>query len=267
MIAIWSFARVGRLEPVWRKRRVGILLEISELIAADRHLYHVVTQDLAQSLRSSATVECRDLIDVAAILDPEIHAAIWRRPINNRIVDLLRRPECGFDTPSRFVGRIHDLDKERDLADLVPAAARAIDPTGAEDLVADVSLICEMFSELVCADEVMISLESPDNATCPRFHVDRVGIRMLVTYLGPGTELLPQGQVDRNWLGDAAHGLVDEESGLMLPGAEVQQVSAFDVVLLKGEAWPGAENFGAVHRSPDPHGQRRVLLRLSLIHI
>ena len=236
-----------------------------ELIAADRHLPDVVIKDLAQPLRSGATVECRNLVDITSILDPEVHVAIWRRPINNRIVDLLRRPECGFATPSRFVGRTLELDRERDLADLVPAVARAADPTGTEDLVADISSLCEMFSELVCADEVMISLESPDDATCPRFHVDRVGIRMLVTYLGPGTELLPQGQVDRNWLGDAGHGLVDEESGLMLPGAEVQQVSAFDVVLLKGEAWPGAENFGAVHRSPDPLGQRRVLLRVDML--
>ena len=232
---------------------------------ADRQHTHVVIQDLAQPLRTSSTVECRNLIDAAAILDPKVHVAIWRRPINNRIVDLLRRPECSFHTPSRFVGPTLELDPDRDAADLIPAVARDADPTGTADLVADIYSLCEMFAELVCADELMISLESPDDATCPRFHVDRVGIRMLVTYLGPGTELLSQDQVDRKWLGEAGHGLVDEESGLLLPGAQVQQVSAFDVVLLKGEAWPGAENFGAVHRSPDPLGQRRVLLRIDML--
>lgn len=225
----------------------------------------MVTQDLPRPLRSSATVECRSLVDLAAILDPEVHIAIWRRPSNERVLDLLQRPDCGFERPSRFVGRAADLDRERDLADFVPASARAADPAGAADLVADVASLCEIFTELVCADELMVSLESPDEATCPRFHVDRVGIRMLVTYLGPGTELLPHEQVDRRWLGDAGHGRADHETGLMLSGAEVQQVSPFDVVLLKGEAWPGAESFGAVHRSPDPSGQRRVLLRVDML--
>jgi hypothetical protein len=36
-------------------------------------------------------------------------------------------------------------------------------------------------------------------------------------------------------------------------------------VLLKGEAWPGAQDFGAVHRSPDPAGERRVLLRIDML--
>ncbi|MFK7742318.1 MAG: DUF1826 domain-containing protein [Planctomycetota bacterium] len=216
---------------------------------------------------SRAAVECDDLVDLAAILDPEVHVAIWRRPVESRIVDLLTRDDCGFGrySPSRFVGRSAGLDLKRDLMDLVPAGARAADPDGALALAEDVFGLCGMFSELLCADEVMVSLESPDDATCPRFHVDRVGIRMLVTYVGPGTEWLPDEHVDRRWLGSAGMDLPDDENGLMRPGAMVQQVSPFDVVLLKGEAWPGAEDFGAVHRSPDPTGQARVLLRVDML--
>ena len=98
-----------------------------------------------------------------------------------------------------------------------------------------------------------------------RFHVDRVGVRMLVTYTGPGTQWLPHEHVDRRWLGSAGQDRPDEENGLMKSGAEVQQVNPFDVVLLKGEAWPGAERFGAVHRSPDPLGEPRVLLRVDML--
>ena len=204
-------------------------------------------------------------MDVTAILDPKVHIAIWRRPVDPRIVDLLERDECEFGAPERFVGRRLDWNPDRDFANLLPAAARAVDPAGADALVQDVSGLCEMFAELVCADELMVSLESPDEATCPRFHVDRLGVRMLVTYLGSGTEWLSHEHVDRRWLGSPGHGRPDDQNGLMLPGAVVQQVAPFDVVLLKGEAWPGAEGFGAVHRSPDPAGQRRVLLRVDML--
>lgn len=210
-------------------------------------------------------IACREVADLAAILDPDVHIAIWRRPPDQRIVDLLERPGCTIGRHSRFVGHSAQLDPGRDLADLLPAAARAADPHGARALIDDVAGICEMFTELLCADELMVSLESPEEATCPRFHVDRVGVRMLVTYLGPGTELLANEHVDRSWLGHAGHGRSDARTGLMRPGAEIQQTAPFDVVLLKGEAWPGAEDFGAVHRSPDPRGRRRVILRVDML--
>ena len=223
------------------------------------------TQDLARPPRSTATVECRDLVDVAAILDPKVHIAIWRRPIDERITKLLSRKECSFGKHSRFVGRSTELNPDHEIADLLPIAARSADPAGVAALVEDVSELCQMFADLLCANELLVSLESPDEAMCPRFHVDRVGVRLLVTYTGPGTEWLPNEHVDRRWLGSPGQGLPDDQNGLMLPGAEVQQVSPFDVVLLKGEAWPGAEGFGAVHRSPDPEGQRRVLLRVDML--
>lgn len=247
----------------WRETRLRAVFE--ELPTWDRHLTSVVIQDLVRPVTTKAAVECRNLVDLAAILDPEVHVAIWRRPSNQHIVDLLQRQDCEVGRHSRFVGHTAELAAERDIAQLVPAAARAADPAGTAELVGDVSALCEMFAELLCADELMVSLESPEEAMCPRFHVDRVGVRMLVTYVGPGTEWLPNEHVDRRLLGDAGHGRPDNKSGLMRPGAEVQQVSPFDVVLLKGEAWPGAENFGAVHRSPDPKGQRRVLLRVDML--
>lgn len=222
--------------------------------------------NLAPSLGSAAAAECRDFADLAAIFDPSVHVAVLRRPVDQRIADLLGQEGCGFSRRSRFVaGGAADCGAARGLAALVSAGARAADPVGSTALAADISDLCEQFAELVCRDELKVSLESPDEATCPRFHVDRVGIRMLVTYVGPGTEWLPHESVNRRWLGSPGHGLADEQSGLMLPGAEVQRVSRFDVVLLKGEAWSGAEGFGAVHRSPDPVGESRVLLRVDML--
>ena len=248
---------------VWQRDPPGS--KSTEQRAIDRHLTDVMIQNIARSEGSKTTAECEELVDLAVILDPKVHIAIWRRSVDQRIANLLGREDCFFRTHSRFVSSRTDLDRVRDIAELVPAAARAADPVGVEALAADIFGLTEMFAELVCADELMVSLESPDEATCPRFHVDRIGIRMLVTYVGPGTEWLPDEHVDRRWLGSPGHGRPDEKSGLMLPGSEVQRVSQFDVVLLKGEAWPGAEGFGAVHRSPDPVGKRRVLLRVDML--
>ncbi|AKT38986.1 DUF1826 domain-containing protein [Chondromyces crocatus] len=94
-------------------------------------------------------------------------------------------------------------------------------------------------------------LDRVTTAMCPRLHVDRVTARIVVTYVGAGTEYVPSEHVDRRWLGHAACGAPDAESGLLLPGASVRCCAAGDVILLKGEAWPGHEGRGAVHRSPD----------------
>ena len=88
---------------------------------------------------------------------------------------------------------------------------------------------------------------------------------MLVTYCGPGTEWLPHHHVDRRWLGEAGMGRPDDQNGVMRDGSTVRRAPAFGVVLLKGEAWPGARGFGAVHRSPDPGGTQRTLLRVDML--
>ncbi|MCR9245714.1 MAG: DUF1826 domain-containing protein [bacterium] len=210
-------------------------------------------------------IETSELADLARILDPDVHIAIWRRSPDQRITELLQRPECHLSNPSRSIARTSDSDFGTTVAELVPATAAALDREGARALAADVQLLCEAFGELVAADELMISLEEPDEATCPRFHVDRVGIRMLVTYCGPGTEWLPHEHCDRRFLGEAGMDQPDDQNGVMRPGAEVRNVPPHGVVLLKGEAWPGAENFGAVHRSPDPGDELRIMLRVDML--
>ena len=57
---------------------------------------------------------------------------------------------------------------------------------------------------------VGLRLEIIERAMCPRFHVDHVGIRMLCTYRGPGTEWLDDEAADRNFLGARGSGLRSE---------------------------------------------------------
>lgn len=122
--------------------------------------------------------------------------------------------------------------------------------TGLPHLAEEVHFWTEVLAELTGCEIVGIRLARLEAAMCPRFHVDKVTVRVVSTFAGDGTEYLAEEDLDRRWLGHAASGVSDEASGLMRPGARVRRAQAYDVVLLKGEAWPNNAGRGAVHRSP-----------------
>ena len=127
----------------------------------------------------------------------------------------------------------------------------------------DVVLLLEMYSCLFELDEVGVRLQVLDRAMCPRFHTDKLGCRLVSTYLGQGTEWLHNDDVDRSKLGAGNRGLSDEKSGLYSNPACIQQVNPGDIVLLKGEGWYGNDGAGAVHRSPAvPTGEKRIVLTM-----
>lgn len=121
---------------------------------------------------------------------------------------------------------------------------------GREAAVADVEHLIEILATLLDPPALGVRLEVLDRAMCPRFHVDRVGVRLLCTYRGPGTELLDEASADRRWLGAAGHGLDDELSGLVRDPGVIQRIPRQAVLLMKGAGWPGNEHLGAIHRSP-----------------
>lgn len=97
---------------------------------------------------------------------------------------------------------------------------------------------------LVGSERLRVQLGVLDSRKCPRFHVDNVGVRLLCTYAGEGTEWIAERDLDRERLRSCA---VDEAP---LRRGAVQQVQRFDVLTMKGSAWPGNRAHGAVHRSP-----------------
>jgi hypothetical protein len=133
-------------------------------------------------------------------------------------------------------------------------------------LKADIRLLAEMFSYLFGLETIGLRLTALTSSMCPRFHVDRVPCRLITTYVGTGTEWLPNDSVDRSKLGAASNGLSDAQSGVYSSPQAIQSLHPGDVALLKGEAWEGNEGAGLVHRSPavDP-GQQRLLLTLDFV--
>lgn len=130
--------------------------------------------------------------------------------------------------------------------------------------IEEIRWLARLYEDLTGAEEVGIRLASSHQPLCPRFHVDRIGVRMVCTYCGAGTEFIDHEDVDRRWLGRSADGQAEEACGLYRTPHAVQRMQPFDIGLLKGEAWPGNEGRGIVHRSPavPPSAARRVFVSI-----
>lgn len=181
-----------------------------------------------------------DPLGLTRIFDPEIQLAQWRRPADPVIADWLAAHAGDLGSGIRQVlapGQQPDLGR-------LPSGA------GRDALAADIALLAEILSELLDAATIGFRLEVIGKAMCPRLHVDRVGIRLLCTYRGPGTEWVDGASVDRRFLGAASGGLPDDTSGLLLAGHRVEAIPPFAVALLKGSLWQGNDGRGIVHRSP-----------------
>lgn len=122
--------------------------------------------------------------------------------------------------------------------------------TGLSLLASEVHFWTEVLADLTGCEVVGVRLARLEAAMCPRFHVDKVTVRVVCTFAGNGTEYLCDEDVDRRWLGHAADGTSGEASGLIRPSGRVRRVETSELVLLKGEGWPNNAGRGAVHRSP-----------------
>lgn len=127
----------------------------------------------------------------------------------------------------------------------------------------DIAELVDMYCCLLDLKYVGLRITVLDRAMCPRFHVDRVPCRLVITYQGATTEWLPHHVIDRSKLGLGNQGKPDDLSGLFQSVDDIQHLQSGDVALLKGELWPGNENAGLVHRSPQLNqSQSRLLLTI-----
>lgn len=192
-----------------------------------------------------------DVADLIAIFEPHINVLVLRRPLQVELTNDIRKV---VSEPS-FRGReaiTPDSRGQSVLASIFP---------GLPALADEMFLWVDILAELTGCELVGLRFLRLTAAMCPRFHVDRVTLRLVKTFDGPGTEYLANADVDRSWLGPAAKGQSDAVSGLLRSPDCVRQAAAGDIVLLKGETWPNNQGHGAVHRSPavSPCARRLVM--------
>jgi hypothetical protein len=170
------------------------------------------------------------LADLVAIFAPAVQVCVWQRDINAAVSAYL----AGLER----TGTLQTI--ETLSAEGRPQLARLPGGPGRDGLIDDLSLLREIICELLGCPAVGLRLARVGHAMCPGWHIDRVGIRLICTYQGPGTE----------WLDDQGIDRCELSLTQMADGAFIQAAPS-EVVLLKGALWQGNERLGAVHRSPE----------------
>ncbi len=200
------------------------------------------------------------------IHEPGINLAIWQRPVDASLqraaVALTQNGDdwrCALHRVEARALREHGPA----LRSLLPERLRVFAPAACNALLADVSRLVGFYLDATGEPLLDVSLARLTVPQCPRFHTDHVGVRMLHTWCGPGTEWLRNKDVDRRAL--RARNRTDAPP-VRTPRFEVQRVGAFALALLRGSAAPGNHGNGIVHRSPDPRGTARLMLVVDRAH-
>jgi hypothetical protein len=190
---------------------------------------------------------CPSAAALARIRDPGVTLALWQRPPRRAVrieaARLLAHAPFSVSAEAR-AGCVASV-----LAASLPAATPA--------LVADLGALAAAFAAVAGVTRVHARLEALTDEGCPLFHADHVGLRLLCTYAGRGTEWVPGHAVNRAGLGSG------DNRRIVARRADVRRLSSFWVGLFKGEAFPGNAGRGIVHRSsPATARAPRLLLCL-----
>lgn len=120
-----------------------------------------------------------------------------------------------------------------------------------EDWLEDMGNMCEIFCSMQLEDSLCFWLGSKRG--CKRYHVDMVPYRLLVTYAGEGTEILPNDGANRKAF---VEGKSNDE--ILKDKSTLKYTNKWDIAIFRG----GKK--GILHRTPDSalDGGSSILMRL-----
>lgn len=213
-------------------------------MAAERQHQHTSTFQLRQ-----------DPTVLSEIFDPHTSVAAWQRTPSNAIEHYFASQSERFKIGIREIYSIESL--AHNLNHRLPEGS------GKQATIDEIFMLADMLTCLFDSNQVGMRLVTLSSAMCPKFHVDNIPVRLVCTYLGHGTEWLPN---------ESLHNLQYPADTVRLPeqlvafaqqSGDVQQLKAFDVGLLKGSAWSNSIDNAAIHRSCEANADNeRVLLTL-----
>lgn len=197
-------------------------------------------------------LRARDAASLQWVHAGAARAVHWVRPQAQRRAAMQSVPA---ELPMRVVlkGSAGDLETELTMW------AREVDAPGLRTLYAAAAQILAALAVVTGPQQLRLRLERIEEQMCRLFHVDRVGMRVLCTLAGAGTEYLPDAACDRRLLGTGSNAAV-------LDWSAVCRVPAGDVLAFKGSPRMVGESYpqgGLIHRSPPASpSQPRCLLAI-----
>lgn len=188
------------------------------------------------------------LCDFAAIYAEDVELVSVTRPHARTCETLSRRL-----ISSRQAHQLRWLQAANDPDATASALPTTIDADVRSVLVEQIAEASEVLSELVDCEQVGVRLETLSSPMCPRFHVDHVPCRMLITLSGSGTEWIRNSDMDWDVFAD-----LETAAPPVRDNGQIQQLITGHWSLLKGGAWDDSFS-GVVHRSPHDVGERMLL--------
>ena len=193
----------------------------------------------------------------ATILRPDTNVVSIPRPIDSAMkLRLARLVQAGSFHHSATLDSY-----ARDASDLLVSIQDSALKTF---LAEDIGYLASQFGLVLGRRHLHAQLFVQESDGCRKLHADTVTIRMLCTYTGPGTDWLPNQDVVRKYLRAAAVDAETANQRIIRKGAVLRRCEPGEVLLLKGNAYPGNAKRGAAHRSPPlgSSGVSRLVLKI-----
>ncbi len=214
---------------------------------------------LSFSYLQGACIEDKKSV-LSKVLSPDKNFALWKRELGSFLDSWASSIKWEKVLPLEAELGLDDLESfESDLYKEI-SSWRPRENDMNQWVASDIRLIIEEFINQTNAQEVFVKIFQVENDMCRYFHIDNNLLRLLCTYIGPGTIWLPNSNANREFLGSGLNERIVIDPNLTV------QIEKLDVALLKGGRWPQNLCGGAIHRSPTMRPEeKRLILKVDFI--
>jgi Protein of unknown function (DUF1826) len=190
---------------------------------------------------------------------PELELVSWRRALPPWLGPMLQGWAARF--PARYERTLATSASPRELDEAVLGLGEDARRWLAQDLAG----LLAGLAQVAQTRHLRVWFGAVRSDQCRKFHVDNVRYRLVTTYVGPGTEWVPDTAVRREALDHPPSCPCDANQAIVRDSSAIRHAVPGEVLVMKGGRHPHRR--GAVHRSPpiEGTGQTRVVLIASVV--